>query len=162
MKYYLDCEFNGFGGELMSLALAREDGPYMYMADDRFSKFVEWSNRSAIRSPGIDPWVWDNVLPLMGAKGGITPVWIERAEFASYLQSFLRGDSNPVIIADWPDDVKYFCQCLIVGPGMMINIPAVTFEVHRVDAYPTELAGCVQHNALSDAMALRHKLQGAA
>ena len=26
MRYYLDCEFDGFGGPLMSLALVREDG----------------------------------------------------------------------------------------------------------------------------------------
>ncbi len=36
------------------------------------------------------------------------------------------------------------------------------FEMHRVDAYPTMLPGAVQHNAYWDAMALRHKLTGAA
>lgn len=160
MRYYLDCEFNGFEGDLISLALVREDGPYMYIADQQFLQYVQWSDRSAICSPGIDKWVWENVLPLLGSKGGRTPTWIERSEFAGYLQSFLRDDSNPVIIADWPDDVKYFCQCLIVGPGMMINIPAITFEVHRVDAYPTAVPGLIQHQALDDAMALLAKLQG--
>jgi hypothetical protein len=161
MKYYLDCEFNGFGGDLISLAIVRHDGPYMYLADERFLKLVEWSTRSAIRSPGIDQWVWDNVLPLMGAKGGITPVWIPRSDFGSYLQSFFQEDedNHPLVITDWPDDIKYFCECLITGPGEMINIPGIKFEMHRVDAYPTTLPGAIQHNAYCDAVALRQKLQ---
>jgi hypothetical protein len=45
----------------------------------------------------------------------------------------------------------------------MINVrPSIKFEMHRVDAYPTTLPGAVQHNAYWDAMALRHKLTGAA
>ena len=40
----------------------------------------------------------------------------------------------------------------------MVNIPHLSFEVHRVDAYPTALPGAVQHNAWWDAMALRHLL----
>ena len=31
MRYFLDTEFNGFGGELLSLALVREDGASIYL-----------------------------------------------------------------------------------------------------------------------------------
>lgn len=30
MRIYVDCEFNGFGGELMSMALVAEDGREWY------------------------------------------------------------------------------------------------------------------------------------
>ncbi len=162
MRYYLDCEFNGMGGELISLALVREDGPYMYLADDHYLQFVEWSTRSEVCSPEIDSWVWRNVLPLLGARGGAPPTWIEMDDFGSYLESFLRGDEDIIIITDWPDDIKYFCERLITGPGQMISIPGIKFEMHRVDAYPTKMLGALQHSALSDARALYYKLQGGA
>lgn len=41
-----------------------------------------------------------------------------------------------------------------------VNIPALTFEIFRVDSYPTELPEAVQHNALWDARALRRKIMG--
>lgn len=44
----------------------------------------------------------------------------------------------------------------------MVAIPHLTFEVIRVDAYPTTLEGAVQHNAWWDAMALRHLLMDGA
>ena len=47
---------------------------------------------------------------------------------------------------------------MLTGPGTMIDIPCVTFEVHRVDAYPTDLPGAIRHNAWWDAKALQRKL----
>lgn len=153
MRYYLDCEFNGMGGELLSLALVREDGRPLYLVNELYD------------ADALDPWVKANVMPLMYA-----PVHLNDAEmagtklsaFAGYLHAYLKGDPDPVIITDWPDDIKYFCQCVIVGPGQMLDIPSLKFEMHRVDAYPTTLPGAIQHNAYWDAMALRHKLTGAA
>ena len=40
----------------------------------------------------------------------------------------------------------------------MVAIPRMTFEIVRVDAYPTSLEGAVQHNAFWDALALRQRL----
>lgn len=65
---------------------------------------------------------------------------------------------SPTLFADWPDDIRYFCQALITAPGEMVNIPRLTFHIVRVDAYPTTLEGAVQHNALWDARALCHRL----
>lgn len=70
----------------------------------------------------------------------------------------MAGDPGPVVISDWPDDIRYFCELLITGPGQMIALPGVRFEVRRVDAYPTTLEGAVQHNALWDACALQAAL----
>lgn len=143
MRYFLDTEFNEFDGDLISLALVCDDGRELYLATD-------------CQSPG--EWVAGNVIPIIECDGS-APQWIQPEHFGHFITAFTAGDDNRVIIADWPDDIRYFCQALILGPGQMVAIPRLTFALIRVDAYPTTLAGAVQHNALWDARALRHKLQ---
>lgn len=137
MRYYLDTEFNGMGGELISLAIVREDGPYMYIADDHYLKFVEWSSRSAICSPEIDRWVWDNVLPLLGAKGGYTPTWIAMDDFGSYLESFLRGDEDITIITDWPDDIKNIGQAAKASLALAEHSARYALPIEQLKGEPT-------------------------
>ena len=139
MRYYLDTEFNEFGGDLISLALAGEDGRELYVATD-------------CENPG--PWVKENVIPILRA-GDAHPVMIRPDEFGRAIAWFLNDQKLPTIIADWPDDIRYFCQALITGPGEMVNIQRLQFQMLRMDAYPTELARAVQHNALWDARALK-------
>jgi len=152
MRYYLDCEFNGFGGALISLALVRSDGVSLYI----------------VINDGVqetDEWVYHNVMPIID-DCPVPVVELTRAEASLAVQGLWTdgdsGDGDIHVIADWPDDIKYLCELLITGPGTMIAIPGITFEVKRVDAYPTTLEGAVQHNAWWDAMALRHLLEGAA
>lgn len=152
MKYYIDTEFNGFGGELLSLALVREDLESIYITFDR-------------KGMKIDPWVGKNVIPLMKkipspmpgmAYFDVSPLegtrLIERYFSKEYLNPDL--DDKKTIIADWPDDIAYLCKALITEPGYMIKVPQMTFELIRVDAYPTKLPGAIQHNAYWDAKAL--------
>ena len=61
--------------------------------------------------------------------------------------------------ADWPTDFQHLLPMLHDDMGHMIDMPSFTCSVERVDAYPTELKGAVQHNALWDARALRHRLE---
>lgn len=159
MKYYLDCEFNGMGGELLSLALVPEVGEHgLYLADRELERFMAISRDGGARRVAFDPWVWANVLTKMDE--GYAPLWTRRSEWAAHIETLLRNDHDVTIITDWPDDIKYFCELIITGPGTMIDVrPSIKCEMHRVDAYPTELPGAVQHNAYWDAMALRHKLQ---
>lgn len=157
MRYYLDCEFNGMGGELLSLALVREDGKALYLIAKMYPSL-------ALR---MDPWVKTNVLPIMALGIEIVRSPLVRyhtdlfvTEFAEKIEGLLRDDTDITIITDWPDDIKYFCELILTGPGTMIEVrPSIKFEMHRVDAYPTTLPGAIQHNAYWDAMALRHKLQ---
>lgn len=145
MNYYLDTEFDGFGGPLLSLALVREDGASLYLV---YTDHV-----------AHDPWVRDNVLPIMRAVPyDVSVVNCNRPGGTFRIAAFLSADPEPHINTDWPDDVRYFCQAIIIGPGQMASIPHLSFEIHRVDAYPTDLPGAVQHNAWWDAMALRHLL----
>lgn len=147
MNYFLDTEFNEFGGDLISLALVREDGgKELYVA-------------TGCGAPGA--WVAANVIPIVFCEGAI-PVMVNARNIGWEIARFLEGDEYPVIVADWPDDIRYFCGALITKPGEMVGIPRLQFNLVRADAYPTTLEGAVQHNALWDARALRHMLLGSA
>ncbi len=143
MRYFLDCEFNGFGGELMTMALVREDGLSLYLdyglPDD------------------LNEWVRDNVVPHI-ASAPVRRREVDQATGAQAIADYLSGDPLPYIISDWPYDIRYFCQALLVGPGQMAPAPNLRFEMVRVHAYPTRLEGAVQHNAWWDSMALRDLL----
>lgn len=146
MKYFLDTEFNGYRGDLISMALTATDGRELYLLTHRLPMEVI-------------PWVKDHVIPVLFADGTDPIVW--RTDlFGAQIAEFLRGDPLPHIVSDWPDDIRYLCECLITGPGEMVNIPALRCDVERADAYPTNLPGAVQHNALWDARALKAKLTG--
>lgn len=143
MKYFIDAEFDGFGGQLLSLAIVREDEKSLYLVYPEPEEYQE-------------PWVIKNVVPIMfnippGHEATVVSDWGEGARF---IQEFFRNDSAPVLIFDWPDDIKYFCQALMVGPGQMVGLDNLTMRMFRVNAYPTALSGAVQHNALWDALAL--------
>lgn len=142
MKYFLDTEFNGFGGDLISLALVSEVGREMYLA-------------TKCEQP--QEWVRENVLPIIKCEGA-EPYVCDIELFGRLTAWYLHTDDDPVIVADWPDDIRYLCQALITGPGEMVAIPRLRFELARVDAYPTTLPGAVQHNAMWDARALALKL----
>lgn len=142
MLYFLDTEFNGFGGDLISLALVSEMGKELYIA-----------------TPCAEPaeWVKENVIPIIECEGA-RPHYAQPDQFGRIVARFLAGDRAAVIVADWPDDIRYLCQTFITGPGEMVAIPQLQFQMLRVDSYPTELPGAVQHNALWDARALRSVL----
>lgn len=136
MKLFLDTEFNGFGGELISIALVPEDP-----AAPEFYKELE------IRSQ-LEPWVRENVVPHL-VLAPCTHHQMQQA-LADYLWN--TKASEITIVADWPDDIRYFCQALITGPGMMINLWShITFDLDLYIKYDSK----VPHNALHDARAIR-------
>jgi hypothetical protein len=125
MKLYLDCEFNEFRGELISMALVAHDGREFYEV-------------LPCESPGA--WVEEHVMPILGKA----PISIEN--FQSSLQQFLIQFDAVHIVADWPEDIQHFCNSLITGPGIRLNTPPLTMEVVRIAA-PSDQP----HNALADA-----------
>lgn len=146
MRYYLDTEFDGLGGALLSLALVPADGgEELYLA---------WPRNDCC------DWVTLHVIPVMSAVGAY-PVRLKPDLWAEKLEYYFKrsGDGDAIeVVADWPDDIAYLSKLLITGPGTMIDIPGIIMNVARVDAYPTDLPGAVQHNALWDARALRRRL----
>lgn len=148
-RYYLDCEFNGAGGELLSMALRREGGGGLYWING-------WTRQVH------DPWVAENVIPILRDCPAEAIIG-DLSELPGAIEHcFLAwGDLDPIIVTDWPDDIKYFAESVLTGPGTMIRLRSLRIEMHRVDAYPTTLMGAVQHNAWWDALALEHRLLGA-
>lgn len=145
-RYYLDCEFDGHNGPLLSMALVGEDGDGIHI-------------RAKIAP--MDVWVQDHVLPLMDLHRAPKSATVRHDEVGRVALCFLAGDADPVIIADSPVDIARFCRAISTGPDggwSSVDIPLMRFEVHDVTCYPTDLPGAVQHNAWWDAMALRHKL----
>lgn len=135
MKFYIDTEFNGFGGKLMSMAIVPED-----------TTIPEFYQELEMRDQ-LEPWVKQNVVPHMFQFPISYGVF--QAELSRYLWQF--KDQEIVIVADWPDDIRYFCESLITGPGMRINTPNIKFELDLSINYTSE----VPHNALWDARAIR-------
>lgn len=133
MRFWLDTEFNDFKGELISMALVADDGR-------------EWYEVLPCANPS--PWVAENVMPILG-KAPVMP-----GDMALSLHAFLKGFDRAHIVADWPEDVSHFCNALIVGPGLRIDTPPITFEVRR-DLPNTADISAIPHNALEDAKALR-------
>jgi hypothetical protein len=76
--------------------------------------------------------------------------------FALSLHGFLKTYDSIHIVADWPEDIKHFCDALIIGPGIRIDTPPLTMEVRRDLDADSELP----HNALADARAIRLKALG--
>jgi hypothetical protein len=145
LRYFLDTEFNGFGGTLLSLALVREDGPSLYLIYES--------------PPELDPWVRRHIIPkLRQVPAGVEPQGVAQATGARAIAAFLAGDSNPRVFADWPDDIRLFCQALMLGPGLTVLIERLAFVILRVEPYPTDIEGAIEHNAVWDALALRRRL----
>lgn len=148
MLYCLDCEFNGFGGELISLALSGEAGE-LYLA----------RTEAELNALVAHDWVAEHVLPFLSVADA-RPKELPLEKFGRAIQAFLAGDREPVIVADWPEDLMHLMQCLIIAPGQMVRIPDLSLRLVQASAYPTDMSEAVQHNALWDARALRHALTG--
>ena len=135
MRFFLDTEFNGFGGKLMSMALVPENN-----SRPEFYKELEMNDQ-------LEPWVRDNVVPHLFQPP------VTRQEFQNALAQYLwECRDDIVIIADWPDDIRYFCESLITGPGMCLNLLSnIKFELD----FGIEYESLVPHNALFDARAIR-------
>lgn len=131
MRIFVDCEFNGFGGELISMALVGEDGEFWY---------------GVLPLPDrIDPWVAENVIPVLDAEP------ISKELFRSAAIEFLWQYHCPTICADWYTDLVHFFS-LFAGENHTESVGyACTAELVLIDDYDSE----VPHNALSDAMAIR-------
>jgi hypothetical protein len=134
VKLFLDTEFNGFQGKLMSMALVPDkDGI------TEFYKELEMSDQ-------LDPWVRENVVPHMF----LNPC--TRKDFQNALANYLWSIGDCTIVADWPDDIRHFCEALIVGPGQSLPLlHNMNFELDFGIDYTSE----VPHNALYDARAIR-------
>ena len=136
MRIYIDCEFNGFGGKLISMALVTEDGQSWY---------------EVIGVPdNVEPWVAENVVPVLGKE----PIGLDA--FKASLHQWLQQFDCPTIVADWYTDlVHFFDQMGGQNHFESLNFPCRSELITNVEGYEPE----IPHNALSDAFAIRKSLR---
>lgn len=132
MRLYLDTEFNGFGGELISMALVSKSGSAWYEA-------VEFN------AP-VNEWVAQNVIPKLG-RAPLLP-----NEFRASLHEFLRQYDTPEIICDWHADAVHFANAL-AGDDYGSSLDYAC-RITILKTPPGEPKPLNPHNALSDAVAL--------
>ena len=133
MKLWIDTEFTTFKGSLISMAIIDEN-------DEVFYEVIEFPEAEC------HEWVKANVLPILDQ----TPISKEMFEYKFY--KYLSKYDEIHLIADWPDDIKYFCEVLHISPGECLNIPTrTTMEICRRLDYKSNRP----HNALSDAIGIK-------
>ena len=142
MRYFLDTEYNGIGGALLSLALVPDEGDELYLTFKTDEAIVDWVQSHVV------PYL-DSVPDQLGCPR------LDRGEAAQALEHYLRHDDDAVIIADWPEDVAQFCNLMITGPGDMVELRHLTFRLLPLSNFSTAENSRVPHNALHDARALR-------
>ncbi len=135
MRAWIDTEFDGYEGRLISIAIVAEDGREWYAVING--------------PPPKDKWVAENVMPVLGNGRPMSPL-MASASLGLWLSKY----RSLHIIADWPDDIAYFSRALITVPGEMVAVPKLTFELDR-DLPCTADWSKIPHNALEDARALR-------
>jgi len=142
VRYFLDTEYNGTGGALISLALVPDDGEELYLTLKTGEPLVDW--------------VKANVVPYLDAvPERLSCPRLARRDAAHALERYLHGDDDPLIVADCPEDVAQFCDLLVTGPGEMLDLRRLTFRVVPFSNFSTAENSKVPHNALHDARALR-------
>ena len=142
MRYFLDTEYNGVGGALLSLALVPDNGDELYLTFETPDPLVEWVERHV--APYLD-----------SVPAQLSCPRLSRQTAAHALERYLRHDEEPVIVADWPEDVAQFCNLMITGQGDMIDLRHLIFRLVPMSNYSTAANSKVPHNALHDARALR-------
>src|SRR5204863_6075773 len=106
LRYFLDTEYNGWGGGLLSLALVPEDGEELYLT-------LDWNGP-------VEPWVEKNVVPYLDSvPDSLVSPRLNRIDAARLVAHYLAGDLEPVIVADWPADIAQLNALLLTGPGIM-------------------------------------------
>jgi hypothetical protein len=136
VRYFLDAEFNGFGGQLISIALVPED--------QAAAPFYE-----ALPCAEPVPWVAEHVMPVLQTKP------ISRPEMIAKLAAYLRDDEEPIIVGDWPEDIAHVALLMVTGPGARMPGPTTIFELLDLPLFDSERSSKVPHNACHDAAALR-------
>ena len=109
----------------------------------------------------LEPWVERNVLPYLDTvpQSHRAPR-LNREDAARTIAHYLAGDTDPLIVADWPEDIAQFNALLVTGQGQMADIPALRFAFRSLVGFSTAANSKVPHNALHDARALRDHIVG--
>lgn len=132
MRYFLDTEYNEFGGQLISMGIVSASGKELYFELDTP---IIWK-----------PWVEKHVKPLLTG-----PV-VSREAAQKMMQFYFGSDATtPIIYCDWPADIQHFCDMQDLNMGNRWGVNRWEFILQgKMETKPGN-----PHHALSDAHALR-------
>lgn len=147
MRYFLDTEYNGVGGALLSLALVPDSGDELYLTLRTSDPLLEWVERHVV--PYLD-----------SVSEQLSCPRLDRLDAARALERYLLHDEEALIVADWPEDIAQLCNLMITGAGDMIETRDITFRLAPMSNFSTAANSKVPHNALHDARALRDHVVG--
>ena len=145
MRYFLDCEYNGFGGALLSLALVPEDG------GEEFYAVLPCADPP-------HPWVARHVLPYLRQVPPALLLEADPVTVAWEVGAYLAAGPAAEVVADWPEDLALFCRLLMPAEGDVVDLPGLDLRWVRTPGFSTAANSRVPHNALHDARALRNHL----
>jgi hypothetical protein len=145
MRYFLDTEFNGFGGCLISLGLAPEHG-----GDDYYVVVPMTEEPTS--------WVARHVVPYLESVPRTLYNRLDPVAAAHDIAAYLSTDPEPEIVADWPEDIALFARLLVTGDAEIADVSNLRFHFVRTPGFSTAANSAVPHNALHDARALRNHL----
>jgi hypothetical protein len=138
MKFFIDCEFDGFKGELISFAMVPQiEGlsPTIY---------------AIFKDSAQDEWVAKNVIPVL--HDCVTPfIYTDKKVVANRIAEIFSMFEHINIIADWPADIKHFCDLIEINGGECPAMQNISFYLHWGI---TSKDSAVPHNALHDAKAI--------
>ena len=135
MKLWMDAEFNGWSGELISLALVPEFGNPFY---------------EVLPCPNPVEWVKHNVIPFLNKQPIDIPTFKQR------LGEYLRQWNEVHIVATWPSDFVHLMNSLIVSDGVVTKKPKIVMEMPIPTREGVEMMmKYATHNALDDATVLK-------
>jgi hypothetical protein len=160
VRYFLDTEYNGWGGALLSLALVPEDGGQeFYVTLDCSDPLEEWVERNVI--PYLDSVPETLVSPRVSRAIAARELsaWLLREHDAQSLAHY-PDFVELKVVADWPEDISKICNLLMIGPGSIVEIPPTSFQLLQLPGFSTAANSRVPHNALHDARALRDHIVG--
>lgn len=137
---FLDCEFNGHNGRLISMAMVSN------LTDREFYEVLPIPHTEK-----LVPWVEQNVIPILNKPA------ISEDVFREKITHFLLTHSGEPVAADSPADFRYLCDYLhhldADEKYMYLNIELIMMLVvpNRLHYWPENP---LEHNALSDAKTL--------
>jgi hypothetical protein len=131
---YLDTEFNGFGGQLISLALVSPTGDDFYAVCPKPTL--------------VHPWVAEHVMPHLRLQ----PITWHR--FRNELADYLRRHNHAEVYADWPEDFVHLMQMICSEGGHAVNVQLSLHLIDTPDLSPCFTGSMVRHNAHDDATAM--------
>ena len=137
MRYYVDCEFNGSGGQLISIGLVTQSG------DRSFYRVLPMHELP-------QPWIRENVFPVLGQSA------VPRAQASAELAEWLDEDrETATFVSDWPEDIVHLLDLTLSAPLERRGPASYRTLVLDLPGFAASAVSAVPHCAVHDAEALR-------